>query len=213
MRLELTRPNGHYPLKVARLPIPPLLHNYAKQQECAQNRTRTCTSLNTRTWNERVYHSATWAYTLERKTRLELATPTLARLCSTNWAISAFLRNLAFSAVLIARKFRINTQCFVLQTKNSKFQRAENEARTRDPNLGKVVLYQLSYFRILRIISSVLHPCQGWNLILFRQGCALPTELFPHLLFRLTGAKVVLIFRFAKLFRFFYIKNKEKSKL
>ena len=25
---------------------------------------------------------------------------------------------------------------------------AENEARTRDPNLGKVVLYQLSYFRI-----------------------------------------------------------------
>ena len=25
--------------------------------------------------------------------------------------------------------------------------RAENEARTRDPNLGKVVLYQLSYFR------------------------------------------------------------------
>ena len=27
----------------------------------AQNRTRTCTSWNTRTWNERVYHSATWA--------------------------------------------------------------------------------------------------------------------------------------------------------
>ena len=25
---------------------------------------------------------------------------------------------------------------------------AENETRTRDPNLGKVVLYQLSYFRI-----------------------------------------------------------------
>ena len=27
----------------------------------------------------------------ERKTRLELATPTLARLCSTNWAISAIM--------------------------------------------------------------------------------------------------------------------------
>ena len=27
--------------------------------------------------------------------------------------------------------------------------RAENETRTRDPDLGKVVLYQLSYFRIL----------------------------------------------------------------
>ena len=56
----------------------------------------------------------------ERKTRLELATPTLARLCSTNWAISA-----------------INWFW------------AENETRTRDPNLGKVVLYQLSYFRII----------------------------------------------------------------
>jgi hypothetical protein len=27
--------------------------------------------------------------------------------------------------------------------------RAENETRTRDPDLGKVVLYQLSYFRVL----------------------------------------------------------------
>ena len=26
--------------------------------------------------------------------------------------------------------------------------RAENGTRTRDPNLGKVVLYQLSYFRV-----------------------------------------------------------------
>ena len=31
--------------------------------------------------------------------------------------------------------------------------RAENEARTRDPNLGKVVLYQLSYFRIILAIK------------------------------------------------------------
>ena len=29
--------------------------------------------------------------------------------------------------------------------------RAENETRTRDPNLGKVVLYQLSYFRSMSI--------------------------------------------------------------
>ena len=27
---------------------------------------------------------------------------------------------------------------------------AENETRTRDPNLGKVMLYQLSYFRITK---------------------------------------------------------------
>ena len=42
---------------------------------------------------------------------------------------------------------------FKMTFKNKKRQlnavkkRAENEARTRDPNLGKVVLYQLSYFR------------------------------------------------------------------
>ena len=31
--------------------------------------------------------------------------------------------------------------------------RAENETRTRDPNLGKVVLYQLSYFRKMCCIT------------------------------------------------------------
>ena len=30
----------------------------------------------------------------------------------------------------------------------NKKNRAENGTRTRDPNLGKVVLYQLSYFRL-----------------------------------------------------------------
>ncbi len=33
--------------------------------------------------------------------------------------------------------------------------RAENETRTRDPDLGKVVLYQLSYFRL---------SYHGWDL-------------------------------------------------
>ena len=33
---------------------------------------------------------------------------------------------------------------------------AENETRTRDPNLGKVMLYQLSYFRI-----SLNWDCKG----------------------------------------------------
>ena len=46
---------------------------------------------------------------------------------------------------------------------------AENETRTRDPNLGKVVLYQLSYFRIAvtatlplksgaKVALSAIHP-------------------------------------------------------
>ena len=38
---------------------------------------------------------------------------------------------------------------------------AENEARTRDPNLGKVVLYQLSYFRILLFHILVMWSGQG----------------------------------------------------
>ena len=33
--------------------------------------------------------------------------------------------------------------------------RAENETRTRDPNLGKVMLYQLSYFRICNRCFSI----------------------------------------------------------
>ena len=57
---------------------------------------------------------------------------------------------------------------------------AGNESRTRDLNLGKVALYQLSYSRVVlplccwsgkRVSNSRPQP---W------QGCALPTELFPH---------------------------------
>ena len=40
MRLELTRPCDHYPLKVACIPISPPTRTF-----CAQNRTRTCTTL------------------------------------------------------------------------------------------------------------------------------------------------------------------------
>ena len=34
-------------------------------------------------------------------------------------------------------------------TRASSCERAKNGTRTRDPDLGKVVLYQLSYFRII----------------------------------------------------------------
>ena len=71
MRLELTRPNGHYPLKVARLPIPP--SGQFPSLEMSKD-----------DWSNKV--------------------------------------------IMIMR--------------------AKNGTRTRDPNLGKVVLYQLSYFRI-----------------------------------------------------------------
>ena len=41
---------------------------------------------------------------------------------------------------------------FLLQTK-----RAENGTRTRDPDLGKVVLYQLSYSRVLSLSHEEEH--------------------------------------------------------
>ena len=107
MRLELTRSCDHYPLKVACIPISPpaLCLRHMCKTTRARNRTRTCTSLNTRTWNERVYqfrHSGKTPL-LEKKRRTTVL-------------------HLAW---------------------------AENGTRTRDPDLGKVVLYQLSYFRIL----------------------------------------------------------------
>ena len=38
---------------------------------------------------------------------------------------------------------------------------AENETRTRDPDLGKVVLYQLSYFRNILKNSRIRRECKG----------------------------------------------------
>ena len=65
--------------------------------------------------------------------------------------------------------------------------RAEDGTRIRDPNLGKVVLYQLSYFRnnvsmCAWCFCRLLHlPCQGWPFVHpLGQGCALPTELLPR---------------------------------
>ena len=40
----------------------------------------------------------------------------------------------------------------LLDTLSYFYKRAENETRTRDPNLGKVMLYQLSYFRIVSTV-------------------------------------------------------------
>ena len=63
--------------------------------------------------------------------------------------VDPFLRCLVFTLppiILQKRNKKIPasiqlTGTFVFET------RAENETRTRDPNLGKVMLYQLSYFR------------------------------------------------------------------
>ena len=55
---------------------------------------------------------------------------------------------------------------------------AENETRTRDPDLGKVVLYQLSYFR-LRIAR------QKYNFFQCRK------QLMEKIYFRITKALII----------------------
>ena len=66
-------------------------------------------------------------------------------------------------------------------TRASSFERAKNGTRTRDPDLGKVVLYQLSYFRILRFTLLKSHLAKVGFYYSGGQGRALPTELFSHL--------------------------------
>ena len=77
---------------------------------------------------------------------------------------------------------------------------AGNETRTRDPDLGKVVLYQLSYSRLIFVfhVAALLQPESLRLVVLLHseqiwsgkrdsnsrprpwQGRALPTELFPQ---------------------------------
>ena len=51
--------------------------------------------------------------------------------------------------------------CFLMQSV-SRSPGAENETRTRDPDLGKVVLYQLSYFRNMFKILLLLATLVGF---------------------------------------------------
>ena len=82
---------------------------------CAQNRTRTCTPRDIRTWNVRVYQ----------------------------------FRHLG----ILEKYSRTNVLLFFW---------AANETRTRDPDLGKVVLYQLSYCRKLlnHLLERLSDFCQ-----------------------------------------------------
>ena len=108
-RLELPRSNFHYPLKVARLPIPPPLQYAYNIQRTSVPRTG-----------------------LEPARRETHAPETCASTNSATWA-------------LVLRQLK----------SLSEYQRAANETRTRDPDLGKVVLYQLSYCRILTLSPSL----------------------------------------------------------
>ena len=72
--------------------------------------------------------------------------------------------------------------------------RAENETRTRDPNLGKVVLYQLSYFRILSLTLKIRSQC------FFSKALKERFFLGTSALDQKAGAKVLLFFDIRKFF-------------
>ncbi len=57
---------------------------------------------------------------------------------------------------------------------------AGNEARTRDPDLGKVVLYQLSYSR--RATFNIMHECRKQGLLYEDFDCS-QVEIFIFCLF------------------------------
>ena len=139
----------HTHLKRARLPIPPLglLYNHIQYQKSEENETRTHT------------------------TQLSLPPQSSA---STNSAISPLFHflfkerrivcclcprkdsNLHASRHTHLKRARLPIPPLGLLD-NLSILGAENETRTRDPNLGKVVLYQLSYFR------KLLHNLQDFR--------------------------------------------------
>ena len=121
-RLELPRQNSHYPLKVARLPIPPPLQMFVFNLWCPEQDS-----------NLHVVK-----HTHLKRARLPI--PPLG------------LRS--HPPVLVHSESR-----------------AENGTRTRDPDLGKVVLYQLSYFRNISLT--------------FRRSCPEPSGLFSQYFFDL----------------------------
>ncbi len=101
---------------------------------------------------------------MERETRLELATPALA---STDHALPTW-----YCYECLDRLDWWTSRREI---------GAGNETRTRDPDLGKVVLYQLSYSRNRMSFASDWSGKRDSN---SRprpwQGRALPTELFPQ---------------------------------
>ena len=75
---------------------------------------------------------------------------------------------------------------------------AENETRTRDPNLGKVVLYQLSYFRntnILKFYDYNLFDCEckGISFFLFCKLFCNFFSLFLQLFFATLRQNLIIV--------------------
>ena len=107
----------------------------------------------------------------ERKTRLERR---LACVCLSRSPLSRLRRQLPRGASRV-RVRQEETSNKKETTRRQSLLGAENETRTRDPNLGKVVLYQLSYFR--KIFDFALNLAAARHRI---DSLRSPCTNFPH---------------------------------
>jgi hypothetical protein len=84
----------------------------------------------------------------------EPLTPSLPWKCSTpelHWLEDLVLSNLQYIILKRDREIGSNWPC----SHNLLINRAGDETRTRDPQLGRLMLYQLSYSRLLRVYVRV----------------------------------------------------------
>ena len=148
MRLELTRSCDHYPLKVACIPIsPPALAFGIERLLCPEQDSNLHASRHTHLKRTRLPIPPPGRVATRLRRGLLFAQQKCRRGCS--FSKNHCLHN-DFSRVT---KNTFNELCSFRKSKQNIcsahfFRRAANETRTRDPDLGKVVLYQLSYCRI-----------------------------------------------------------------
>ena len=83
---------------------------------------------------------------------------------------------------------------------------AENETRTRDPDLGKVVLYQLSYFRLFSVQQPPFCDC-GANIVVLIADFQIFIGEFWKNLKILRGVKIERMISNHPLNKAFYIAN------
>ena len=158
MRLELTRQNSHYPLKVARLPIPPPLQMFVFYTWCPEQDS-----------NLHVVK-----HTHLKRARLPIPP-------------------LGHKKILFLFGY---SKCG-----------AENGTRTRDPDLGKVVLYQLSYFRKHFLFARSISLNAVAKVLLFSE----PPKLFR--VFFQKSAIFIVFPRFSALFSPYFDVTRVPSRL
>ncbi len=112
-------------------------------------------------FQERILTPSERSFFIELLTRIELVTSSLPRKCSTTELQQQFFS----SRRLRLSPLRLKTEGGTKSLGDRSpvplaLSGAENEARTRDPQLGKLMLYRLSYFRLVAFEKRL--PSEGF---------------------------------------------------